>query len=130
MPSKTKTSTRNPPDPVDINAGSILRALRSWRGISQEKLASEIGITFQQIQKYEKAKNRMAVSTLYKISRILDVSVIEFFAGLDGVWPDTKDLWLEKDEIVLLKTYRAIRDESSRAHVRKIVEAVANDRLD
>lgn len=125
-----KRRAKQTPDPVDINAGAILRAFRAWRGLSQEELGKAVGVTFQQIQKYERGANRMAASTLYRISRALDVSVIEFFAGLDGVLLDTKHLWLSKDEIRLLKTYRGIREPDARKHVMKLVETVANYRLD
>ncbi len=130
MMQKQARKTKNGPDPVDMNAGAILRALRAWRSMSQEDLGKAVGITFQQIQKYERGANRMAASTLYHISRALDVSVIEFFAGLDGVLPDTKHLWLSKDEIKLLKTYRGIREPDAQKHVMKLVETVASYRLD
>ncbi len=128
--SKAPKKTKGKPDPVDINAGSILYALRAWRDMSQEDLGKAVGLTFQQIQKYEKGVNRMSASALYRISRALDVSVIEFFAGLDGVMPDTKHLWLSKDEIKLLKTYRGIREPDAQKHVMKLVETVASYRLD
>ena len=122
--------TKGKPDPVDLNAAAILHAFRSWRGLSQDDLGKAIGVTFQQIQKYEKGINRMSASTLYRLSRALDVPVIEFFAGLEGVLPDTKHLWLSKDEIKLLKTYRGIREPDAQKHVMKLVETVASYRLD
>ncbi len=124
MTNKTKT-----PDPVDLNAGAHLKALRSWRGISQGELAQKLGLSYQQIQKYERGVNRMSASCLYKISRILEVSVIEFFAGLDGVTTDTGHLWLSEDEIRLLEIYRCIPDMTTRNHVLHITEAVARYRL-
>ena len=127
---KQKRKTKGKPDPVDMNAGAILYALRSSRGMSQADLGKEVGVTFQQIQKYERGTNRMATSTLYYISRALDVSVIEFFVGLEGVLPDTKHLWLTKDENKLLKTYRSIREPDAQKHVMKLVETVASYRLD
>lgn len=127
---KPNKKTKRGPDPVDINAGAFLRAFRAWRGMSQEELGKAVGVTFQQIQKYERGANRMAASTLYYISRALDVSIIEFFAGLDGVLPNTKHLWLSKDEIRLLKTYRSIREPDAQKHVIKLVETVASYKLD
>ena len=129
MPPKQK-KTKGKPDPVDLNAAAMLRAFRAWRGLSQQQLGKAIGVTFQQIQKYEKGINRMSASTLYRLSRALDVSVIEFFSGLEGVLPDTKHLWLSKDEIKLLKTYRSIREPDAQKHVMKLVETVASYRLD
>ncbi|MCB1557187.1 MAG: helix-turn-helix transcriptional regulator, partial [Alphaproteobacteria bacterium] len=67
------------PDPADVYAGQVLRALRKKQGLSQEKLADALGVTFQQLQKYERAANRISVSKLDKIARILDVSPALFF---------------------------------------------------
>ena len=69
---------------VDRHIGSKLRERRLEIGMSQEALADLLGITFQQIQKYEKGANRVAASRLYAISKALDVSVSYFFDGLAG----------------------------------------------
>lgn len=122
--------TKGKPDPVDMNAGAILRALRAWRGLSQEELGKIVGVTFQQIQKYEKGINRMSASALYRLSRALDVSVIEFFSGLEGVWPDTGHLWLSKDEIKLLELYRNLREPGAQEHVITLVKKLSRYRLD
>lgn len=125
MPHEHITSHSRKPDPVDLNAGAILYAYRCWRGLSQEKLAAEIGMSYQQIQKYETGKCRMAASTLYKIARVLDMSVNEFFSGLDGVWPETNVAYLSKDEIRLLKIYRSINGTAHRRHMMKLLEAMS-----
>lgn len=67
---------------VDRHIGTKLRGRRLEIGMSQEKLADLLGITFQQIQKYEKGANRVAASRLYDMSKALDVSVTYFFDGL------------------------------------------------
>lgn len=67
------------PNPIDIHVGSRVRMRRILVGMSQEKLGEEIGLTFQQIQKYEKGSNRISASRLYQISRILNVPVQYFF---------------------------------------------------
>ncbi len=71
------------PNPVDVHVGSRVRLRRMWLGLSQEKLAERLGLTFQQIQKYEKGVNRIGASRLYDLSRVLGVGVDFFFEGLD-----------------------------------------------
>lgn len=72
------------PDPVDIYVGQRLREQRIRAGISQEKIADCTGVTFQQIQKYEMAKNRVSASRLYQFSRILNVDIGYFFDGFES----------------------------------------------
>lgn len=67
------------PNPIDIHVGSRVRLRRILVGMSQERLGEEIGLTFQQIQKYEKGSNRISASRLYQISHILNVPVQYFF---------------------------------------------------
>jgi transcriptional regulator with XRE-family HTH domain len=67
------------PNPVDIHVGSRVRLRRTLLGLSQEKLGEAVGLTFQQIQKYERGANRIGASRLYEFSRILDVPVSFFF---------------------------------------------------
>ena len=72
------------PNPVDIHVGSRVRLRRTMTGMSQEKLGEHLGITFQQIQKYEKGTNRIGASRLQNISEVLTVPVAFFFEGLDN----------------------------------------------
>ncbi len=65
--------------PVDKHVGNRLRQLRALRGITQTALADQIGVTFQQIQKYEKGADRISASRLWGISRVLDVPIASFF---------------------------------------------------
>jgi transcriptional regulator with XRE-family HTH domain len=67
------------PNPVDIHVGSRVRLRRTLLGLSQEKLGDAVGLTFQQIQKYERGANRIGASRLYQLSRILDVPISFFF---------------------------------------------------
>ena len=67
------------PRPVDIHVGARVRLRRSLLGMSQEKLGDAIGLTFQQIQKYERGANRIGASRLFELSRILDVPITFFF---------------------------------------------------
>src|SRR5665213_2163790 len=71
------------PHPVDVHVGSRLRLRRTLLGMSQEKLGHAIGLTFQQVQKYERGANRIGASRLYELSRVLDVPVTFFFDALD-----------------------------------------------
>lgn len=70
--------------PVDRHVGARLRALRIQRGLSQGAVAERVGLTFQQLQKYEKGTNRVSASKLFELAGILDVPVQEFFLGIAG----------------------------------------------
>lgn len=70
------------PHPVDIHVGSRVRMRRTLLGMSQEKLGEQLGLTFQQVQKYEKGSNRVGASRLWDVSKILDVPVSYFYEGL------------------------------------------------
>ena len=67
------------PNPIDVHVGSRVRLRRTLLGMSQEKLGDALGLTFQQVQKYERGANRIGSSRLYKLSQILDVPVSFFF---------------------------------------------------
>src|ERR1041385_7270027 len=73
------------PDPVDVQVGSRVRLRRNMLGLSQEKLGEAIGLTFQQVQKYERGANRIGASRLHELSRVLDVPVSFFFDDVDPV---------------------------------------------
>jgi transcriptional regulator with XRE-family HTH domain len=67
------------PNPIDVHVGGRVRLRRTLLGMSQEKLGDALGLTFQQIQKYERGANRIGSSRLYELSRVLDVPVSFFF---------------------------------------------------
>ena len=73
-----------PPNPVDRHVGSRVRMRRIMLGMSQEKLGEGLGLTFQQIQKYEKGTNRIGASRIHQISEILQVPVSFLFEGSPG----------------------------------------------
>ncbi len=73
------------PNPIDIHVGSRVRLRRNMLGLSQEKLGEAIGLTFQQVQKYERGANRIGASRLHDLSRVLDVPVSFFFDDMDPV---------------------------------------------
>lgn len=77
-------SEKRKPNPIDIHVGSRVRLRRTMIGMSQEKLGDALGITFQQIQKYEKGANRVGASRLQEISRVLNTPVSFFFEDAPG----------------------------------------------
>src|ERR1700761_3045610 len=70
------------PDPIDIHVGARLRLRRNLVGMSQEQLGKASGLTFQQIQKYERGANRMGASRLFQLARLLNTEVVWFFDEL------------------------------------------------
>jgi transcriptional regulator with XRE-family HTH domain len=108
------------PSPVDIHVGSRVRLRRTLLGLSQEKLGEAVGLTFQQIQKYERGANRIGASRLFEFSRILDVPVSFFFddmservAGADGSaaggMADQPQPSLEPDPLTRRETLELVR---------------------
>lgn len=77
---------RNGPDPIDITVGARVRIRRRWMGLSQSQLAKALGITFQQVQKYEKGTNRVSASMLVRTAEKLETSVAAL-VGEDGSAP-------------------------------------------
>jgi transcriptional regulator with XRE-family HTH domain len=79
------------PDPVDVHVGKRLKLRRTLMGMSQEKLGELLGVTFQQIQKYERGTNRMGSSRLFAIGRILSTPVSWFFEEMEDETVDAPD---------------------------------------
>jgi transcriptional regulator with XRE-family HTH domain len=82
--SSGRMASRGFPNPIDVHVGSRIRLRRTLLGISQEKLAEAIGLTFQQVQKYEKGANRVSSSRLVDIANALDVSIPYFFQEMSA----------------------------------------------
>ena len=80
---KTQRKTRGKPNAVDIHVGTRVRQRRTLLGFSQERLASALDLTFQQVQKYERGANRIGAGRLYQLARALEVPVTYFFEELD-----------------------------------------------
>ena len=76
------TETR--PSPVDVHVGARIRLRRTLLGLSQERLGEALGLTFQQIQKYERGVNRVGASRLFDLSRVLDVPISFFYDNMPG----------------------------------------------
>ncbi|WP_206677296.1 helix-turn-helix transcriptional regulator [Caulobacter sp. SSI4214] len=86
---------------VDAHVGQVVRAIRKTKGISQEQLAKSLGVSFQQIQKYELGHNRVSASKLFAIANVLDVEPGAFFAGLSknsrSVFPPSMMAFFSED---------------------------------
>jgi len=72
------------PNPIDVHVGKRLRLRRTLLGMSQERLGESLGLTFQQVQKYERGANRIGSSRLFELGQILDVPVSFFFDDMPG----------------------------------------------
>lgn len=72
------------PDPIDVHVGGRIRARRAMLGVTQVQLAEMLGLTFQQVQKYERGVNRVSASTLWRAAEALSVPVAYFFEGMNG----------------------------------------------
>ncbi len=75
------------PHPVDVHVGHVIRTTRRARALTQQMLAAQVGVKFQQIQKYETGANRVSASRLWEIAQVLDVSPSHFFETYD---PDAR----------------------------------------
>src|SRR5512143_3127512 len=77
--SSGRTASQGNPNPIDVHVGSRVRLRRTLLGMSQGRLGDAIGLTFQQVQKYERGTNRVSSSRLFDLARVLDVPVSYFF---------------------------------------------------
>ncbi len=111
---------------TDKRVGACVRAARVKAAMSQSKLAAELGITFQQLQKYEKGKNRIAVSTLLLIADALALPVHSFFDSVERQTSDASDLpdLLTKDNIRLIRAFSNIGDPEVRRRILNLILAV------
>jgi transcriptional regulator with XRE-family HTH domain len=98
-------------DPVDIAVGARVRLLRKVRNMSQQALAEATGVTFQQIQKYERGANRVSASMLSRIAQALDVPIAELFgetAEKSGMIDDVASLLNQPGALEMLRAYTAL----------------------
>ncbi len=107
--------------PVDVHVGKRVRHRRWLTGMTQQQLAEQVGIKFQQIQKYETGANRISASRLWDIADALDVPVSFFFEGLDPEQKDEAkksmvptDLLGDKEALDLVRSYYAIPENQRR----------------
>ncbi|MEN5083930.1 helix-turn-helix transcriptional regulator [Bosea sp. TWI1241] len=127
------------PNPIDRHVGSRVRMRRMLAGVSQEKLGEALGLTFQQVQKYEKGSNRISASRLQQIAQMLEVPVAFFFEGAptgaapEGGFADmaatsyVSDFLATSEGVQLTKAFVRIRNPRVRRRVVELVEALAED---
>ncbi len=116
------------PHPIDVHVGSRVRLRRTLLGMSQTQLGERLGLTFQQIQKYEWGRNRISASRLYQLTHILDVPALYFFDGLDEgakAWsPD--DILLKRETLELVRAYYRIDDPAARKRLFAMTKIMAD----
>ena len=141
MPLKPETQRH----PVDMAVGARIRLTRKARGVSQQALAEAVGLTFQQIQKYERGSNRIGSSRLYEFAKVLDVPVSYFFdempsnalsgrpmsgRGRKGFgeagtpFEQEKDPLIKRETLELVRAYYKIREGRVRKRIFEMVKAV------
>lgn len=127
------------PSPIDKHVGSRVRMQRMLVGLSQGTLGDALGLTFQQVQKYEKGTNRIGASRLHDIARVLGVPISFFYDGAprsegggsgkaraSGSSP-VSDFLLTRDGVELVKGFLAITDPQVRRRLIDLVHALADD---
>jgi len=137
------------PDPVDVHVGSRLRMRRNLVGLSQEQLGKSLGLTFQQIQKYERGINRMGSSRLFQIAKTLSVPVAYFFeeisessamsgkhgfadkeqAPLENA-PERQsdyDILRRRETLELIRAYYRIQDSKQRRKVYELIRSMSDE---
>jgi transcriptional regulator with XRE-family HTH domain len=128
-------------DPVDVHVGSRVRLRRTLLGLSQERLGEAVGLTFQQIQKYERGANRIGASRMYDLAHVLDVPVSFFFEDMpedvkqrDAVPPGSsgdeetvveRNPLNRRETLELVRAYYRIGSARVRKRVFELVKAVA-----
>lgn len=133
---------KSSPDPVDIHVGARVRLRRTLLGMSQDKLGKALGLTFQQVQKYERGANRIGSSRLFQLSKILDVPVSFFFDEMttdttkkaDGMAEGNKQVFevdklSRRETLELVRAYYKITDPSVRKKIFEMVKAVGSSAI-
>ena len=112
--------------PVDVEIGQRIRQRRVLMGLSQQKLADAMGLTFQQVQKYETGKNRISAGRLHDLAQILRVPVAYFFDGLgaDLTEGSPSDRFDRAETLKLIRAYWAIPDEGIRRQLLDFVRSL------
>lgn len=128
-------------NPVDTHVGSRIRVRRQILKMSQEKLGDKLGVTFQQVQKYERGANRVGASRLWKMSRVLDVPIAFFFEGIDGdegmlpagqfaegdQTPIVYDFIRSSDGVALATAVSKIKNKAVRRQILELARSLADE---
>jgi transcriptional regulator with XRE-family HTH domain len=134
-----KKMVKKSPNPTDKHVGSRVRMRRMMLAMSQEKLGDALGLTFQQVQKYEKGTNRIGASRLQQISNILQVPVSFFFEGAPNSHPGNSgfdeapspayvsDFLATSDGLALTRSFMRIKDTKLRRRIVDLVEQIAGE---
>ena len=132
------------PHPVDVHVGSRVRLSRTLAGLSQQKLAGLLGITFQQVQKYEKGTNRISSSKLWQICQILELSPGYLFEGAEHVTGDASAVpvsdtadgenmdvgsLFRREILELVRAYDRIDNQTIRRHIRDLVKSLGSSNI-
>ena len=124
-----RVTTKEGPHPIDVHVGSRVRLRRTLLGLSQPALGEALGLTFQQIQKYERGKNRIGASKLWKLTQALDVPVSFFFEGVvedqAGPTPFDSDPLYKRETLKFVRAYYRITDPKARRSLFELVKALA-----
>jgi transcriptional regulator with XRE-family HTH domain len=136
MPKLNRGQRYDDPDPVDIHVGSRIRLRRTLLGLSQDKLAKDIGVSFQQLQKYERGTNRVSASRLYALAQVLDVTVGWFFEETrssarrfkphDTTQAKTDDPMASRETVKLVSAYYRIKDAKVRRSMLAMMRTVGS----
>src|SRR3954471_21666772 len=134
-PGRPKTET---PNPIDVRVGARLPLRPNMLGLSQEKLGEAIGLTFQQVQKYQRGANRIGASRLHELSRVLDVPISFFFDDTDPVRAPAMGGFAEppaeafefdplrkRETVELVQAYFSIEDGTVRRRLLDLAKALA-----
>lgn len=122
-------------NPVDIHVGTRIRLRRQVMKMSQEKLGDQLGVTFQQVQKYERGTNRVGASRLWRLSQVLDVPISYFFEGLtneieagefsdNDQTPIVYDFIKSSDGVALAKALSEIKDKAVRRQILELARSL------
>lgn len=124
------------PNDVDAHVGARLRQRRMLLGISQEQLAEMLGLTFQQVQKYERGTNRISASRLFQLARALDTPITWFFEEMDPErgaerekpeGSEESDPMSRRETLELVRVYSRIDDRKVRKKLYEMAKALAEE---
>jgi len=127
--------TASNPNPIDVHVGARVRQRRNLLGMSQERLGEALGLTFQQVQKYERGANRVGASRLFELAKALGVPVSYFFDDLptdptDAPAPMSvgaldEDPMRRRETIELVRAYYRITDDNARRRLYELMRSIA-----
>ena len=121
------TDGKSERDPIDVYVGARLRLVRTARRLSLEELGRQIGVTYQQIQKYATCSNRVSAATLYRISQLFEISPTFFFEGLTPQGEQDESAVQSPEVIQSSLALGRIPDGEIRHRLRLLIDALAPD---